>query len=57
MRMREIVQKALKTRSISMNQYRRARILTTQNSFSESENLYYEALEKALECNSVRLVR
>ncbi|MEL7083511.1 MAG: hypothetical protein AAGM36_03350 [Cyanobacteria bacterium J06597_1] len=55
--MREIVEKAFQTRSISMNQYRRARILTTQNSFSSSENRYYEALEKALECNSVRLVR
>lgn len=57
MRMREIVEKALQTRSISMNQYRRARILTTQNHFSDSENLYFEALEKALECHSVRLVR
>lgn len=57
MRMREILEKAFQTRSISMNQYRRARILTTQNSFSASENQYYEALEKALESHSVRLVR
>lgn len=57
MRMREIVEKALKTRSISINQYRRARILTTQNSFSTSENRYYEALEKALECKQIELVR
>ncbi len=57
MRMREIVERALKTRSISINQYRRARILTTQNSFSTSESRYYEALEKALECRAVELVR
>ena len=57
MRMQEIVEKALQNRSISMNQYRRARILTTQENFSESENLYYEALEKALECHTVKLIR
>ena len=57
MRMQEIVEKALQNRSISMNQYRRARILTTQDNFSASENLYYEALEKALEGNTVKLIR
>ena len=57
MRMQEIVEKALQNRSISMNQYRRARILTTQDNFSASENLYYEALEEALEGNTVKLIR